>query len=159
MGDLCRSSKAGSGQGRLRTSLGPRGMDKMIQSSKGDVTITNDGATILKEMEVLHPAAKMLVELSKAQDIEAGDGTTTVVVVAGSLLDAAQKLLSKGIHPTTISDAFQKCDKKALEVLEGMATPVQLSDRESLLKSATTSLNSKVVSQYSSILSPLVALL
>merc|ERR1712004_286710 len=131
-------------------------MDKMIQSSKGDVTITNDGATILKEMEVLHPAAKMLVELSKAQDIEAGDGTTTVVVVAGSLLDAAQKLLSKGIHPTTISDAFQKCDKKALEVLEGMATPVQLSDRESLLKSATTSLNSKVVSQYSSILSPLV---
>jgi len=140
----------------IRTSLGPRGMDKMIQSSKGDVTITNDGATILKEMEVLHPAAKMLVELSKAQDVEAGDGTTTVVVVAGSLLDAAQKLLSKGIHPTTISEAFQKCDKKAHEILEGMATPVQLSDRESLLKSATTSLNSKVVSQYSNILSPLV---
>jgi len=139
----------------IRTSLGPRGMDKMIQSGAGDVTITNDGATILKEMQVLHPAAKMLVELSKAQDVEAGDGTTTVVVVAGSLLDAAQKLLSKGIHPTTISESFQKCDRKAVEILEGMSSPVELSDRESLLKSATTSLNSKVVSQYSSILSPL----
>merc|ERR1711893_201517 len=130
----------------IRTSLGPRGMDKMIQTGGGDVTITNDGATILKEMQVLHPAAKMLVELSKAQDVEAGDGTTSVVVIAGSLLDAAQKLLIKGIHPTTISEAFQKCDKKALEILEGMSTPVKLTDRESLLKSATTSLNSKVVS-------------
>src|SRR3989442_467102 len=91
----------------IRTSLGPKGMDKMIQAANGDVTITNDGATILKQMQVLHPAAKMLVELSKAQDIEAGDGTTSVVVIAGSLLDAAQKLLAKGIHPTTLSDAFQ----------------------------------------------------
>ncbi|KAH7972453.1 hypothetical protein HPB52_012441 [Rhipicephalus sanguineus] len=80
----------------IRTSLGPRGMDKMIQAANGDVTITNDGATILKQMQVLHPAAKMLVELSKAQDVEAGDGTTTVVVIAGSLLDAAAKLLLKG---------------------------------------------------------------
>lgn len=139
----------------IRTSLGPRGMDKMIQSSKGDVTITNDGATILKEMQVLHPAAKMLVELSKAQDIEAGDGTTTVVVIAGSLLDAAQKLLAKGIHPTTISESFQRAAKKSMEILEGMSVPLELSDRASLLKSATTSLNSKVVSQYSSSLSPL----
>ncbi|CAG2122664.1 unnamed protein product, partial [Medioppia subpectinata] len=91
----------------IRTSLGPKGMDKMIQSANGDVTITNDGATILKQMQVTHPAAKMLVELSKAQDIEAGDGTTTVVVIAGSLLDASQKLLLKGLHPTRISDAFQ----------------------------------------------------
>jgi len=139
----------------IRTSLGPRGMDKMIQTGKGDVTITNDGATILKQMQVLHPAAKMLVELSKAQDIEAGDGTTTVVVMAGSLLDAAQTLLQKGIHPTTISESFQKCDVKSVEILEGMSIPLELSDRESLLKSATTSLNSKVVSQYSNILSPL----
>merc|ERR1712227_68538 len=139
----------------IRTSLGPRGMDKMIQTGKGDVTITNDGATILKQMQVLHPAAKMLVELSKAQDVEAGDGTTTVVVIAGSLLDAAQILLQKGIHPTTVSESFQKCDVKSVEILEGMSIPLELSDRESLLKSATTSLNSKVVSQYSNILSPL----
>lgn len=139
----------------IRTSLGPRGMDKMIQSSGGDVTITNDGATILKQMQVLHPAAKMLVELSKAQDVEAGDGTTSVVVIAGSLLDASSKLLAKGIHPTTISESFQEAAAKSVEILEAMSTPVELSDRESLLKSASTSLNSKVVSQYSNILSPI----
>lgn len=139
----------------IRTSLGPRGMDKMIQASNGDVTITNDGATILKQMQVLHPAAKMLVELSKAQDVEAGDGTTSVCVIAGSLLDACEKLLNKGIHPTSISEAFQKASLKSMEILEKMARPVELSDRESLLKSASTSLNSKVVSQYSGILSPI----
>merc|ERR1712060_1001827 len=101
----------------------------MIQDAKGEVTITNDGATILNQMGVVHPAAKMLVELSKAQDIEAGDGTTSVVVTAGSLLDAADKLLQKGIHPTTISESFQKA--------------------------ANTSLNSKVVSQNSAELSPI----
>ncbi|CAI8016081.1 T-complex protein 1 subunit delta, partial [Geodia barretti] len=128
----------------IRTSLGPRGMDKMIQSSSGDVTITNDGATILKQMQVLHPVARMLVELSKAQDIEAGDGTTTVVVIAGSLLSACHKLLEKGIHPTTISDSIQLATERAVEVLTAMSSPLSLSDRESLLKSATTSLNSKV---------------
>jgi T-complex protein 1 subunit delta len=137
----------------IRTSLGPRGMDKMIQSPDGNVTITNDGATILKQMQVMHPAAKMLVELSKAQDIEAGDGTTSVVVIAGSLLDAAQKLLAKGIHPTTISESFLHASAKAVEILSSMATPIDLADRESLLKSASTSLNSKVVSQHSSQLS------
>ncbi|CAI8016080.1 T-complex protein 1 subunit delta [Geodia barretti] len=139
----------------IRTSLGPRGMDKMIQSSSGDVTITNDGATILKQMQVLHPVARMLVELSKAQDIEAGDGTTTVVVIAGSLLSACHKLLEKGIHPTTISDSIQLATERAVEVLTAMSSPLSLSDRESLLKSATTSLNSKVVSQYSSQLAPI----
>ncbi|CAK6978636.1 T-complex protein 1 subunit delta [Scomber scombrus] len=139
----------------IRTSLGPKGMDKMIQDEKGDVTITNDGATILKQMQVLHPAAKMLVELSKAQDIEAGDGTTSVVVIAGALLDACSKLLQKGIHPTTISESFQKAVEKGVEVLTGMSRPVQLSDRETLLNSATTSLCSKVVSQYSSLLAPM----
>lgn len=139
----------------VRTSLGPKGMDKMIQSSDGAVTITNDGATILKQMQVLHPAAKMLVELSKAQDIEAGDGTTTVVVIAGALLDAASKLLAKGIHPTMISESFQKASTKSKEILKQMSVPVKLTDRDSLLKSASTSLNSKVVSQHSNLLAPL----
>uniref|UniRef100_A0A8C9YZ51 T-complex protein 1 subunit delta n=1 Tax=Sander lucioperca TaxID=283035 RepID=A0A8C9YZ51_SANLU len=139
----------------IRTSLGPKGMDKMIQDEKGDVTITNDGATILKQMQVLHPAAKMLVELAKAQDIEAGDGTTSVVVIAGALLDACSKLLQKGIHPTIISESFQKAVEKGVEVLTAMSRPVQLSDRETLLNSATTSLCSKVVSQYSSLLAPM----
>uniref|UniRef100_H2ZFR1 T-complex protein 1 subunit delta n=1 Tax=Ciona savignyi TaxID=51511 RepID=H2ZFR1_CIOSA len=139
----------------VRTSLGPKGMDKMIQDEKGDVTITNDGATILKQMKVLHPAAKMLVELSKAQDVEAGDGTTSVVVIAGSLLNAASKLLGRGIHPTTISDAFQKCAKKSVEILTSIAKPIELTDRSILLKSASTSLNSKVVSQYAGLLGPM----
>ncbi|KAJ2942565.1 hypothetical protein O0L34_g11097 [Tuta absoluta] len=139
----------------IRTSLGPRGMDKMIQAANGEVTITNDGATILKQMNVIHPAAKMLVELSRAQDIEAGDGTTSVVVIAGALLDASEKLLAKGIHPTVISDGFQKALKLALQVVEGMATPVDLSNEEALLQAAATSLNSKVVSQHSTILAPI----
>ncbi|CAG0919758.1 unnamed protein product [Notodromas monacha] len=138
----------------IRTSLGPKGMDKMIQSGK-EVTITNDGATILKQMQVIHPAAKMLVELSKAQDVEAGDGTTSVVVIAGSLLDACQKLLQKGIHPTVISEAFQVAATKSVEILEKMSTPVELSDSQSLLQAAVTSLNSKVVSQHSSLLAPM----
>ena len=139
----------------IRTSLGPKGMDKMIQDPKGEVTITNDGATILDQMKVVHPAAKMLVELSKAQDVEAGDGTTSVVVLCGSLLDAADRLLKKGIHPTSISEAFQKAASKSVEILTNMALPVDLSDRDKLLQSANTSLNSKVVSQHSSELSPI----
>ncbi|XP_012538985.1 T-complex protein 1 subunit delta [Monomorium pharaonis] len=139
----------------IRTSLGPRGMDKMIQAGNGEVTITNDGATILKEMNVIHPAAKMLVELSKAQDVEAGDGTTSVVVIGGSLLEAAERLLQKGIHPTSISDAFQKAASKAVSILTDMSIPVDLTDKESLVKVAATSLNSKVVHQQSSLLAPL----
>ncbi|XP_026987597.1 T-complex protein 1 subunit delta isoform X2 [Sagmatias obliquidens] len=131
----------------IRTSLGPKGMDKMIQDGKGDVTITNDGATILKQMQVLHPAARMLVELSKAQDIEAGDGTTSVVIIAGSLLDSCTKLLQKGIHPTIISESFQKALEKGIEILTDMSRPVELSDRETLLNSAATSLNSKMDNQ------------
>uniref|UniRef100_A0A1B0DFK4 T-complex protein 1 subunit delta n=1 Tax=Phlebotomus papatasi TaxID=29031 RepID=A0A1B0DFK4_PHLPP len=134
---------------------GPRGMDKMIQAGNGEVTITNDGATILKQMNVLHPAAKMLVELSRAQDIEAGDGTTSVVVVAGALLEACEKLLQMGMHPTAISDAFERCAAKAVEILNDMSIPVEIGDHESLVKSASTSLNSKVVSQYSGLLAPL----
>merc|ERR1712012_1303484 len=106
-------------------------------------------------MKVVHPAARMLVELSKAQDIEAGDGTTSVCVLAGSLLDAADKLLQKGIHPTSISDSFQRAAAKSVEILTSMATPVEMSDKESLLKASNTSLNSKVVSQNSAELSPI----
>lgn len=130
-------------------------MDKMIQSGNGEVIITNDGATILKQMNVIHPAAKMLVELSRAQDVEAGDGTTSVVVIAGGLLEAIEKLLNMGIHPTAISEAFQRCARKAVEILTAMSRPIQLDDRETLIKLASTSLNSKVVSQQSSLLAPL----
>lgn len=139
----------------VRTSLGPRGMDKMIQAANGEVTITNDGATILNQMAVIHPTAKMLVELAKAQDIEAGDGTTTVVVLAGSLLDAAQKLLAKGIHPTTISDSFRRAATFSEQVLVEMSTPIDINDDDQLIKLATTSLNSKIVSQNSNILAPM----
>jgi T-complex protein 1 subunit delta len=115
-------------------------------------------------MMVMHPAARMvhiapliiqLVDLSAAQDIEAGDGTTSVVVLAGSLLNATEKLLEKGIHPTTIAESFQHASEKAVEYLNEMSTKLDLDDRESLLKAATTSLNSKIVSQYSSLLSPI----
>jgi T-complex protein 1 subunit delta len=139
----------------VRTSLGPRGMDKMIQDGKGHVLITNDGATILKQMEVVHPTAKMLVEISKAQDIEAGDGTTSVVVIAGALLKACQELLAKGIHPSAISDGFQVALTKALEIIDGMAQPVDLNNREQLIQNAITSLSSKVVSQHSDLLAPM----
>jgi T-complex protein 1 subunit delta len=139
----------------VRTSLGPRGMDKMISSPKGEVVITNDGATILKQMEVAHPTAKMLVDLSKSQDVEAGDGTTTVTVIAGSLLNQAQILLEKGIHPTVISESFLLAARKSEEILKEMSMPVDLGDRDELIKAATTSLNSKVISNNSDTLAPL----
>eukprot|EP00485_Elphidium_margaritaceum_P005667 CAMPEP_0202686408 /NCGR_PEP_ID=MMETSP1385-20130828/2203_1 /ASSEMBLY_ACC=CAM_ASM_000861 /TAXON_ID=933848 /ORGANISM="Elphidium margaritaceum" /LENGTH=535 /DNA_ID=CAMNT_0049340975 /DNA_START=1836 /DNA_END=3443 /DNA_ORIENTATION=- len=139
----------------IRTSLGPKGMDKMITDSGGDVIITNDGATILSKMEVRHPAAKMLVELSKSQDIEAGDGTTSVVVIAGALLEKAEELLEKGIHPMALSDAWKLAAAKSCSILRGMSYPVQLRDKSQLIKSAVTSLSSKVVSQYSNLLAPL----
>jgi len=139
----------------VRTSLGPRGMDKMISSPSGEVIITNDGATIMDQLQVEHPAAKMMVELSKSQDVEAGDGTTSVVVLAGAMLGAIPSLLSKGIHPTTIAEAYRKAKGKGLEVLEQIALPVDLSDRDQLIKNASTSLNSKVVAQNAALLAPL----
>lgn len=139
----------------VRTSLGPRGMDKMVASANGEVIITNDGATILQKMTVTQPAAKMLVELSKSQDVVAGDGTTSVVVICGALLKKCMDLLEKGVHPTVVSDSFAKASAKAVLILESIAIPVNLDDREQLLKAATTSLSSKVVSHYSSLLSPM----
>jgi T-complex protein 1 subunit delta len=100
----------------LQTSLGPKGMDKMILTAKGETLITNDGATILKNLAVLHPTAKILVEASKAQDVEAGDGTTSVVIIAGAFLTACETLLQKGIHPTAISDGFAIGLKQALVI-------------------------------------------
>jgi T-complex protein 1 subunit delta len=133
----------------VRTSLGPRGMDKMIQSGRGDVVISNDGATILSKMDLGHPCAKMLCELSKSQDVEAGDGTTSVVVIAGSLLSAAQNLLQTGLHPQVITEAFLKAAGKSDEIMRAMAIPVDLADSSNLIKAAKTSLCSKVVAQNS----------
>ena len=116
---------------------------------------TNDGNTMLKDMAVMHPAAKMLVDLSAAQDVEAGDGTTSVVVIAGSLLGAADRLLAKGIHPTVISESFQRAAAAAVQTLEDMSHPISLSDRATLLQAASTSLSSKIVSQHSNLLSPM----
>ena len=130
-------------------------MDKLMELSNGEVLISNDGATILSKMNVLHPAAKMLVELSQSQDIEAGDGTTTVVVVAGALLDSCGSLLSKGIHPTAIASSFKKAADEATRILEGIAKPVDLNSRGDLIHAVNTCLSSKVVSQNSDVLAPL----
>merc|ERR1719258_739114 len=119
----------------------------MIQSGKGDVIISNDGATILKKMELNHPCAKMLVELSKSQDVEAGDGTTSVVVIAGALLKAARDMLDTGLHPQVITDAFLSAAAKSDEILKGMSIPVNLTDHSALIKAAKTSLCSKIVAQ------------
>ncbi len=131
----------------LKTSLGPRGMDKMLVDAFGDITVTNDGVTILKEMEVQHPAAKLLVETAKAQDAEVGDGTTSVVVLAGTLLDRAEPLLDEGIHPTTIIEGYKKALEKALEILDEIAVEVNPKDKETLKRLARTSLSSKYVGQ------------
>ena len=139
----------------VRTSLGPKGMDKMIKDSKGKVIITNDGATIVNHLQVLHPTAKMLVETSKAQDIAAGDGTTSVVVLAGALLGQAQVLLDKNISPTVIADGFSEACNEATKVIDEIEIPVKLEDREALVQNCITSLSSKVVSNYSEILAPL----
>jgi len=127
----------------VKTTLGPKGMDKMLVSSFGDVTITNDGATILKEIDVQHPAAKMLVEVAKAQDNEVGDGTTTAAVLAGELLAKAEELLDQNIHPTIIIEGFKKASEKAREVLEKMAMPVSINDEKRLMDVAITSMGSK----------------
>lgn len=139
----------------IRTSLGPKGMDKMIKTKTGEVIISNDGHTILKHMAVLHPAAKMLVDLSGAQDVEAGDGTTSVVVITGALLGAAQNLLDKGIHPTIISEAFQRAAQRSCEIFLDMSHKISLTDRDALIKAANTSLSSKIVAQHSSLLGPI----
>jgi len=140
----------------VKTSLGPRGLDKMLVDSLGDVTITNDGATILKEIDAQHPAAKMMVEISKTIDTEVGDGTTSSVVFAGALLEKAEKLLEKDVHSTLIVDGYQAASLKALELLADLAKSIQPDDSESLIKIAKTSMQSKLVSDDSESLSKLV---
>ena len=140
----------------VKTSLGPRGLDKMLVDSLGDVTITNDGATILKEIDAQHPAAKMMVEISKTIDTEVGDGTTSSVVFAGALLEKAEKLLEKDVHSTLIVDGYLAASLKALELLADLAKSIQPDDSESLIKIAKTSMQSKLVSDDSESLSKLV---
>ena len=140
----------------VKTSLGPRGLDKMLVDSLGDVTITNDGATILKEIDAQHPAAKMMVEISKTIDTEVGDGTTSSVVFAGALLEKAEKLLEKDVHSTVIIDGYQAASEKALELLAKLAMTVKPDDQESLIKIAKTSMQSKLVSDDSDSLSKLI---
>jgi archaeal chaperonin len=131
----------------IRSSLGPRGMDKMLVDSLGDVTITNDGATVLKEIDVQHPAAKMMVEISKATDNEVGDGTTSVVVLAGALIEKAEELITKDVHPTIIVDGYRKSAQKAIEILNKIAQKIDANDKESLRKVAKTSMQTKLVSK------------
>jgi len=130
----------------VRSSLGPRGMDKMLVDSLGDIVITNDGVTILKEMDVEHPAAKMMVEVSKTQDSFVGDGTTTAVIIAGGLLQEAESLLSQNVHPTVISEGYRMAAKQAKKILDDIAKPVKHTDKELLMKMAQTSLSSKSAS-------------
>jgi len=130
----------------LKTTLGPRGMDKMLIDSLGDITITSDGATVLDEIDVQHPAAKMMIEVAKTQDKEVGDGTTTAVLLAGELLKKASELLEDNIHPSIIIIGYRKAAEKALETLEGVSKDVDLEDRETLMKLANTSMRSKAVS-------------
>ncbi len=129
----------------LRTTLGPRGMDKMLVDTLGDVTITNDGATILDKIDVQHPSAKMLVQIAKAQDDEVGDGTKTCVILAGELLKEAEELLSKNIHPTIIVTGYKKALAEAIKYIYEMATPIDIDDEEILKNIAKTALTSKAV--------------
>ena len=130
----------------VKTTLGPRGMDKMLIDSMGDITITNDGASILKEISVEHPAAKMVVEVSKTQDDMVGDGTTSAVILAGELLKNAEDLLEQNIHPTVIVSGYRKAAQKAMEILNEKSIPIDLEDRKSLKQVAMTSMRSKAVS-------------
>jgi thermosome len=140
----------------VRSSLGPRGLDKMLVDSLGDVTITNDGATILKEIDVQHPAAKMMVEISKTVDNEVGDGTTSSVIFGGALLARAEDLLNKDVHASTIIDGYQAASDKALEIYSDLAKKIQPDDRASLLKIAVTSMQSKLISEDSDSLSKII---
>ena len=140
----------------VKSSLGPRGLDKMLVDSLGDVTITNDGATILKEIDVQHPAAKMMVEIAKTVDNEVGDGTTSSVVFGGALLARAEDLLKKDVHSSTIVEGYQNAAEKTLEIYSTLSKKIKPDDRDSLVKIATTSMQSKLISEDSGILSKIV---
>lgn len=140
----------------VRSSLGPRGMDKMLVDGLGDVTITNDGATILKEIDVQHPAAKMMVEISKATDNEVGDGTSSVVVLAGALIEKAEELINKDVHPTIIVDGYRKSALKSIEIFNQIAQKIDAGNKAELIRIARTSMQTKLVSKESDELSQVV---
>jgi archaeal chaperonin len=140
----------------LKSSLGPRGLDKMLVDPIGDVTITNDGATILKEIEVQHPAAKMMVEVTKSVDNEVGDGTTSVAVLAGSLLEKAEDLINKNVHATVIVDGYRRASEKAIKTLREISTEIDPQDKKDLVRIARTTMASKMVSGQSEILADIV---
>jgi archaeal chaperonin len=140
----------------VKSSLGPRGMDKMLVDTLGDVTITNDGATILKEIDVQHPAAKMMVEITKSVDSEVGDGTTSVVVLAGSLLEKAEELINNKVHPTVIVDGYRKSAEKAIELLKQVTEKIDPTDKDHLKQIATTSMASKLTANNSPELSDVI---
>ena len=140
----------------VHTSLGPRGMDKMLVDSLGDVTITNDGATILKEIDVQHPAAKMMVEVSKTTDNEVGDGTTSAVVLSGALLDNAESLVEQDVHPTVIVDGYRKAGKKVAQYLKDISDVVDGTDKSILKRVAKTSMQTKLVRKDSDALAEMV---
>jgi thermosome len=140
----------------VKTCLGPRGMDKMLVDTVGDVTITNDGAIILKEIDVQHPAAKMMVEVAKSVDNEVGDGTTSSVVLAGALIEKAEELINKEVHPSVIVDGYTAAAEQALRILQRMAVKIDVDDKETLIKIATTSMYSKLVSDDSPVLAQIV---
>jgi archaeal chaperonin len=140
----------------VKSSLGPRGMDKMLVDGLGDVTITNDGATILKEIDVQHPAAKMMVEISKATDNEVGDGTSSVVVLAGALIEKAEELITKDVHPTIIVDGYRKSALKSIEFFNNLARKIDGGDKTELIKVAKTSMQTKLVVKESSELAEVV---
>jgi thermosome len=140
----------------LKSSLGPRGLDKMLVDPIGDVTITNDGATILKEIEVQHPAAKMMVEVTKSVDNEVGDGTTSVAVLAGSLLEKAEDLVNKNVHATVIVDGYRRASEKAIKILRDISTEIDPQDKKDLVRIARTTMASKMVSGQSEILANIV---
>src|SRR3989344_136886 len=126
----------------VRTTLGPKGMDKMLVDSMGEVTVTNDGVTILKEMQIEHPAAKMIVEVAKTQEDEVGDGTTTAVILTGELLKNAEKLLDNNIHPTLIAKGYRKAAEKSIEILENISIRVD-GNKELLKNIALTAMTGK----------------
>ena len=140
----------------VKSSLGPRGLDKMLVDSLGDVTITNDGATILKEIDVQHPAAKMLVEISKTTDNEVGDGTTSAVILAGALLEHAELLIDQDVHPTIIVDGYKKSARKTKEYLEEIADTISSVDKNMLTKIAKTSMQTKLVRKDSDLLAEII---
>ncbi|MGA2682481.1 MAG: thermosome subunit beta [Candidatus Bathyarchaeia archaeon] len=140
----------------LKSSLGPKGMDKMLINNFGDIIITNDGRTMLQEMDLQHPVARMMVDVAKTIDNEVGDGTTSSVVVAGELLGKAEQLIKKGIHPTLIADGYEKASEKALETLDNIAITISLENKNELKKIAATSLASKIISNLKEPLSEVV---